>query len=810
MKEILNNFRKYFYNARVICLITLALIAFWSINAAFLPLLVLSLISLIIFIFSKNQESIKLEFPDLILILIVIYELFSFYFSTYKPNSHYYLVKLFLFLILYYNLSFLKDKDRKILMLIITAYFFIISVIILLQFIKHYFLISNYSFSDLTPFRFLFFPFWIIPNDWVTIQIFMLSFPLILYFQSVSDKIEKIPSEKPIDFFQWRIVPFKLYMFSLAVTINLILFNIIVLFSRGGYIALFSILLMTFVLLYFYSGISPKSKIIKYLFFLIIFPTIAIIPFKNSISSTLHLSDSIIQERSISGRLNIWKSSFEIFKEKPIVGIGSNNFALKYNSNHSNNEDFSFSGRISNSFFQVLVEKGILGSIIYFSIFCIFVYFGCKILILRSMSNKNTIFLIVFFSILFGISIRETTSSTVFFANNICFIFCFLAVMYNNLIFNNESYVLKKWINKLLAIILLLGLSYITFDFSKKQNVENYFDKYLTDYSNDDLQNALVEIEKICDIEKMNAYYLSHKALTYAKLGNFRWDSNLSNMVSPYPNVQELITSYKKVIAINPNDDNYYHNLGWLYFINGKSDSALLYINKAKTIEPNCCLYHISSGMVHEYRKEIDSALFEYSYALKVSPDLTESKFWKEFKNRFPVKADSILNSVVIQLESRVQMRNPVYLSRLAKLYINKNNLKIAKEILIKITNDIPILSRPWYNLGYLYELDNDSKKMMKCYKNSLLIDHTNYLPYLHLAVSYDRMGRKREALNNYINGMICWKHLISEHSQRCNRIYFIKGVEDDIIPYGLLSYIKPDIDYEQIITRIKELESTF
>ncbi len=798
----MKNNLKYFN----VCILLISLVAFWNTNNALLPLLVASIALLILFYFFVDKLNLKLKVSDFVLLIIVLYEITSYYVSIYKPNSYYYSLKIFFFVILYYNILFLHKNNNKIIVLTITAYILIISSVILFLFIKHYQKLTINSLENLEQYRVLFSPFHIVHNEWITNQIVMLSFPMILYFQRISFQSEYKTSLNKYSSLLQKIMISRLYLILLVVTINIILFNILVLFSRGGYITIISVLVASITLLIFYSNIKPLSNLIKYFFFIIILPLVTLLPLKKSIFFATNLTENLSHERSIEGRIYLWTSAYEIFKNRPVFGIGSNNFPLILNSAQNKNEDFTFTGRISNSYLQILIEKGIVGFAIYISIFVFMTISGFRRLHRNQLTNENKIFLICFLSCLSGIIFSEITFSSVFFSNIICLLFCVLVAMFNDIIFVEDFFVFKLN-KKVFVIILLSGLLYLSYYSFQNINTNINYNRFLNHFRKGDMPVAIKNINSVLKVENTNTQYLSSKALTLSIINNVLWDSKLINMVSPYSNIQRPIDLYKTCIKLSPNDDMYYHNLGWLYFVQDKSDSALLLFNLAQKIEPTIYLHYISIGLDYEYRKNIDKAFSEYSIALRISPDLTDSKFWKALKIRYPKQTDSILKIAITQLEKATQNKNPIYLSRLAKLYISFNNFEKAKAILLCVTHNLPNLSRPWYYLGYIYELNNDSIKMTQCYKTSILLDNNFYQPYFHLARYYDRTCKKEEALENYLYSMICWRNLSSEHSQRSNRMYFKTGINDDILPYGLLRYTKPDIDYELMEKRIVELQ---
>jgi tetratricopeptide (TPR) repeat protein len=203
-----------------------------------------------------------------------------------------------------------------------------------------------------------------------------------------------------------------------------------------------------------------------------------------------------------------------------------------------------------------------------------------------------------------------------------------------------------------------------------------------------------------------------------------------------------------------------------------------------------------------------DSALNEYSTAIYLTPELVDSKLWMDMELEQPLVVKDVIEKVQHKLELDKNSNDPIVLSKQAKVYIYQKCYKKAKEILLNVTKKLPNLSRPWYNLGYLYELENDTVNMVKCYNIALLNDVYYYTPCLRLAYYYDKIGFKRDAVQNYKATINYWNRISTEHSQRCKALYFVDGVRNDIIPMGLLEYTKPFVDTMFINKRIRELQN--
>jgi O-antigen ligase len=80
-----------------------------------------------------------------------------------------------------------------------------------------------------------------------------------------------------------------------------------------------------------------------------------------------YLGQQTSQVRSTQGRLDVWKRSMEVVRAHPLWGVGSGNAALALTSTADHEETTGFASRTFSLPVQVLIEKGIVGFLIYCS-----------------------------------------------------------------------------------------------------------------------------------------------------------------------------------------------------------------------------------------------------------------------------------------------------------------------------------------------------------------------------------------------------------------------------------------------------------
>jgi tetratricopeptide (TPR) repeat protein len=264
--------------------------------------------------------------------------------------------------------------------------------------------------------------------------------------------------------------------------------------------------------------------------------------------------------------------------------------------------------------------------------------------------------------------------------------------------------------------------------------------------------------------------------------------------------IREAINYYITAVSLNE-DPVFLHNLGWMYYITGK-DSSLQCFKRAIRIEPNIALYHISLGLVYEKRGQLAAAIEEYQIAIRLSPDIADSDFFKSLEDRSPATAQLVLTKAREYLEEFYKKNpDPKVAARLAKIYLNSNNIPQALALFKDVTSQLPSLNRPHLYLGDIYAQQGDTSGMLKCYYQSARIDYFDYLPDLRLSSYYYKIRNFTEATHFFTSAREKWARIVSENAIRATRSYYLnKFIYNDVVPQSLLNYIKPTFTMQKEI----------
>jgi len=196
----------------------LTYIGFWN-SGIVLPVLIIGVAGLSWIYFKKGGENIRVDWTDSLMISLLVIEWISYAFSAYRPNSFLSLEKMFFWVLFYYILRYglTKEFTKDILCSSLGAYALLLSCGALVTFFLLKANLQAEGWQDASQFKALFSPFEFRNNDWATIALSFLPFPLITAVLFRSTK-----------YIIWA----GLFGFSLVV------YSVLISFSRGAYLSL--------------------------------------------------------------------------------------------------------------------------------------------------------------------------------------------------------------------------------------------------------------------------------------------------------------------------------------------------------------------------------------------------------------------------------------------------------------------------------------------------------------------------------------------------------------------------------------------
>lgn len=759
--------------------VTLLVVAIWDIEIIYYPTIGIAILGLGYLLIRKN---LSIDVFDIILFVLLSYEFINYFYSLYKPNTYIALRDLFLIVII---VSFIKRilinyKLRLIFFFALSSILLFLSSLSLGVFLFRFFEASYYGFDDFSQFRHLYTPLELLSNEWVTLSLSFIPLVVLTFFY-----IKKSPLLGENVFLKKRGASI-----FFIIMIMIILSNIFVSFSRGGYIAFFTFQLLLSCLLIITKTI-PLKTIFTCNLTLFFFILLLSCYFSFTIKSTLYSTTS--HNRSIAGRIDQWSTTRDIIKTYPFWGIGSKNYSIINESYKSDKLDNTFTGRVNSTFVQIIIEKGIIGSIIYLIIFIIFVYLSI-INIFRVRNNYKMVNIIAFSSII-SIIIRELFFSSLFYNNGLLIIF--LIILFIS-IHNTNRFSLGKRasvIFTVLSFFVLIRFAYT--NIVRDRDLLN-FQAIVKNLDNNDYKEACTLADKLNLKASDDALLFSIKGLAYerAQCSPLVTDSFIIHKFKREPFLLKALENYSRSIELNPFDDICYHNLGWIYYLIGEEYLALSNISKAIELNPNSAIYYISRGLIFEAKNNIHESFKNYKQAIKLSPDITDSKFFEDLKIRNDVMCKTLLNEVLLELnKSQENKYSSIVQAKIGKILLDIGNTHDAKDILLGAVKELPSLNRSWYYLGLISEKNREYDKMLEYYNKALFLERKDFLPHKRLSIYYADIKDNKANIYYKKTSLIHYEERMSENSSKSKRKYYRQTVKNDIIPLGLLSYVTPKLN---------------
>lgn len=344
--------------------------------------------------------SVRIITLDWFLGLICLSEIILCLYSSYWLNSIKFLYLFLLTTILYFIIRKIIYSPRQFnfIAVFLSSISGFLALINIISFIFHYIRFTMLNFTDLTYLKHFYHPMGRLANDWATLFICLLPFSIFLFYAFNK----------------------KLRWIFICISI-LVLYAIIITLSRGAIVSVFSFLFCVFLFACLWQ--RKKLKLFGRQLLIIVSSIVLLcIPIRQSVITTLSMAKTTSQIRSVEGRFSKWKDAIYLFKQHPITGVGSGNYALASDGIFLKDKNM-FNPRSTNSFLQILSEKGLLGMLTYGSFFlclCVISY--------KKIKNGNWTSCI-FTSAFISLCIRELFFSTLF-EDNIVLTLCMLIIVF--------------------------------------------------------------------------------------------------------------------------------------------------------------------------------------------------------------------------------------------------------------------------------------------------------------------------------------------------------------------------------------------
>ena len=672
-------------------------------------------------IFFYKYNSIRLSYLHIALALLFFIELITTLFSSFFFNSISSLIRLVVLIFLFVLYKIIL-KEFKFLSVIPFLFFFLSSFLLVVSIGSFYSFknsLTTHGFLELNNFKNLYWPLGLI-NSRTTNNVWGSALLIFIPLNAIFLLHQKNKAAK------------------ILIIISLLLntFSIIVTFSRGVYLGLFVFVLL-FNLLSF-KFLKIKKLIVWNVIALLFLSSFAFLV-KESFLTTVSISKTTSQQRSTSGRLIIWENGIKMAKEKPLFGYGQKNYRLARKKNPFFKEDVKFFDKTSNTYLQLLIERGILGYSFYVLFFLLITGIVYKNLKDKERSKNEKIELILIFSGIMAFLFREITFSSFFESDFIYFLSFYL--LFGLVPFDIEIKEISMPRNRRNAIFIvgLLLVSALTFLNARRTLMVFYNNKFVESYFNNDISKSIKLIDRALKISPSNIELNNHKALALTKNSfnikiSERFDHLLSVEGIKKDSLHKALIYFQKMMVSEPLDDVLFHNMGWVYFALGNKEMSKYYFDKTLEQNPYESMYYISSLLFKIHYSNFENVPDLLSKALMYSPNILESRFYYEFEKKYPELAIEAKQQAKNELTKRSELEsNFILKARLARLLLNENPNEALK-LLNEVTAALPNLNRPWIYLGYLNYTCGNTYETDEYFEKALFLNSRDYLTKLYCA----------------------------------------------------------------------------
>lgn len=470
--------------------------------------------------------------------------------------------------------------------------------------------VLNAGFADTYHFRFLFRPLGYITNVWAEVLFVLLGWVCLVRRYS-------------------------------AIFIFLCVLAILFSFSRGAYLSLG---------IYLLSGLLwMKTKQEKIRLLVVSFAAIVLTAYflPQEMKTTLRMNSTVSQRQSTEGRIDAAHAAWNAFRERPLLGYGNGNFT--YAIDHAMNQDstHAFTSFAPNIIVQLLVEKGILGTMFYLLLTVVVLHFIWKH---RQRSESRIIF-----CALLALLAKEMTQATL-----LCVPFTFFMLYVLLAFLQSGEVVMEEKMERKASGYVLPGVAlvcFIVWNTPVLQSME----------STPQLVNKAIE-----------------------EMAHYITDSQTEHL-------SEAEIALKEASEKHPEDLQIPYLQARLYLAKKEIGEAETLLNGLVTAYPKNSLYLLALSDVQYQQGKKEFALQSFVNAVRYTPRLLTNeriRRWRQNDTLFYQKLYDILYDLKPSLgDSPSDYARYGYIARWC-------NNPCADGYLQKAVAELPNLATPWHLLG--------------------------------------------------------------------------------------------------------------
>ena len=150
------------------------------------------------------------------------------------------------------------------------------------------------------------------------------------------------------------------------------------------------------------------------------------------------MNKTVSQQKSVEGRLTKYTEALELFKKQPLLGVGGGNYTLAVERYCNAGQNDIFSPRCTNTYLQLLAERGIIGLCVYGALF------AAVLLIAFRRARRGCAEAGILLSAILALMFREVTFSSFFEVDSIPLLFTLMCLIATNDYKDGEYEIFKR------------------------------------------------------------------------------------------------------------------------------------------------------------------------------------------------------------------------------------------------------------------------------------------------------------------------------------------------------------------------------
>ena len=651
----------------------------------------------------------ELLFPDLAVCLVTLYELIL-PFTSINPSSGYTYAMMGCYLWAFYFICRLcittKKQLRQILLILSAAIFFIVlvGIVCFFQFRQRVFLAS---FNSLYEFRSLLAPWGNTINLWSTFLIVFMGVIIQTFlFYHHSAKVQSF----------------------LALAFGCIIWNGLSSFSRTQYVLLALTLLVMAVSVCALKKLRTTKVLLGV--FIVTIAGFCLINGSQDVLRTLSMHTTLSQQRSVEARYQTYAIVERSMANNLTYGVGNGNYTLAVNNDIYENDNIVYTNFASSGYLQLLVEKGLVGFIIW-----IVLFFTILVSLIKSRSAP-AFWAIVTICLLL---LKELTFAVFTdFPNLQCwFLLPIIGIL--NLHEGGRPLVVVSGntLTYAYATPLLLFLGFYIFfilDIVELQKCDSRIAA---------IESGKATPEAYLNLQLNTTPYLINRAC-------IQWERYLVS--KDVQDCQDIMVCLQQAIALNPLDNMPRFNLSVLYLNNDELDKASDILQSLVNQCPNNSLFRIGLAQLFCRQGELKKSAQQYSQALVLNPRLVDDSGWRQMQIAAPGFYRQICNDLRKSLP--LATTDPIQMAKNGKILWILGDTVQSRRCLEQAVELLPYLGRTWYNLGVVADALKDqddaeayfTKASLFIFPDSLM---QKYLPDKpSVSLRYNDLGESLQMLS--------------------------------------------------------------